>query len=96
MPDVIPAGHDLAAPCEYAVYGERNSRAEGVHSPPECNVILRFNDQVQVISLDRVVNEAEARPRATRPETLAQCLDEAIRAERGQPFPDSHRDKGRR
>ena len=96
MPDVIAAGHDLAASCEHAVHGERNSGTDGLHPPPERDVILRFDDQVQVISLDRVVDEPKAQPRATGCKALAQCLHEAARAERGQPFPDPHRDECRR
>ena len=95
LPDVIAASHDLSVTREHAVHGERDSRADGLHPPPERDVILRFDDQVQVVSLDRVVHEPKARPGATGGKALTQCCNEAIRAERRQTSPDPHSDERR-
>jgi hypothetical protein len=57
---VEPIGEDLSAPPQRAV--DRACAADGkaLHSARQRSCVFGFDDQVQVVSLDRVVDEAEA------------------------------------
>ena len=80
-PMVITIGkHATRASCD-AIDGACQPRADRFHAAPERRAILRFDDQVSMIALQRVVHEPEARPDASVGERALDLADDPHRSE---------------
>jgi hypothetical protein len=58
---VVAVAPDVAAfACEQAVHAERDADREAAHAVRELGVVVGLDDDVEVIGLDRIVDDAEA------------------------------------
>ena len=51
---VIPTGEHAPLPLKDPIHRPRDSRGDRVHSPPQRNVIVAFDDQMEMVSQDRL------------------------------------------
>jgi len=58
---MVTVSEDAAASGEFVVDGARHANAEALHSAREYFLIVRFGDQVEMVALDGVVDETEAK-----------------------------------
>ena len=63
-PEVIALAQDWSAPFEHPVHRPREAGGERLHASPERIGSVRLHDGVEVIALDRVMDEAAALPLA--------------------------------
>ena len=89
---MIAVGEDAPAALGEAVHRARHTGAEGLHAATECVAVRRFDDQVGVIALERVVREPKSRTRTTGSEAPLQLAHDRDRTERRQigPQPQRH------
>ncbi len=87
-PQVVAPVEDPPRAVEGAVHRPRQTRGHRLHAVPQRLLCRRFHQQVHVVSLDRVVNDAEIPPLARLAQTAAEDLQEAPASERGQPYAD--------
>ena len=81
---VVAVGeHAPGPPCD-AIHGPREPRADGGHAAAERAAIVRLDDEVRVIALERVVDEAEARTLAAVGEAPLDLAHDRHGAERRQ------------
>jgi hypothetical protein len=64
-PHVVAIGENATAATEDTIHGTGETRADRHHAASECGAVLRLDDEVRVISLERVVHEAESLAGAT-------------------------------
>jgi len=75
--------HGSAKP-EDTVHGSREPRTDGLHSACEIAVACRFDDQMHVIGLDRVMNDSETSALARSRQVALPFSYEPPRAQRGE------------
>jgi hypothetical protein len=56
---VIAVGEHGPGASENAIHGACDARADGLHAASERALVIRFDDQMDVIPLDRIMDEAE-------------------------------------
>ena len=78
-------------PCD-SIHGTREARAEGHHAAAERSAIDRFDDQVRVIALQRMLHEAEAGTDASGAERALDLTHHRDRAQRGKAGTKPQRD----
>ena len=76
-------GEHAAAQVEHAVRCARDASADRLHAGGEVAAARRFDDQVDVVALQRVVDHAEAGAVADGAEGAFEFADEADGAEGG-------------
>ncbi len=82
---------------EHAVRGAGETRSDALHARSERRGGVRFDDQMDVIAHDRVVDDAEVGALARPREGAAELRDEAAVSQRRNVAADSDRDvEGRR
>ena len=89
---MVAGGQNRPRPACHAIHGPGEAGADRLHSPPEGIAVLRLDDQVRVIALQRVVHETEARPFAPGGEGALDLVDDPNGAERGYVATDPQRD----
>jgi len=67
---------------EHLVDGTRETRAHALHPVRESLLAARFDDEVRVAVLERVVDDAEVRAFAGGEQCSAERANEALRAKR--------------
>jgi hypothetical protein len=82
---VIAVREDGAAAAEDAVHGSCEARTDRFHARSEIPLTRRLDNRVQVIVLDRILDEAKAPAVARSPEAAFQLSHEFHRAQRRQP-----------
>jgi hypothetical protein len=66
---VVPVLQDGACSTQAAVHGARDARTERFHPTRESAIIIRLHQEVEMIGLDRVVDDSDVVPgRAQREE----------------------------
>jgi hypothetical protein len=90
-PNVIPVGEHSARSPERPVHGPGEARGERLHPAPEGVAVLRLDDQVRVIGLDRVVDEPEVVPLVAAPEGGLELADDVAPAQGRQTRPHLQR-----
>jgi hypothetical protein len=73
---VVAATKHCTGAAEDPIHSARDARADRFHPASECSLILRFDEDVNVISLDRELCDAEAAALARRSEAAADFLHE--------------------
>jgi len=63
---MVTVSPDAPAPARGTVDRQRRSDGQAPHTGGECPLVVRLDDEVQVISLDGEVSNAETRPRGGR------------------------------
>jgi len=66
----------------YSVHGASKSRADCHHPSAEGLTVVGFDDEMRVISLERVMDEAESRTNAARGEAAFNLPHDACGAQR--------------
>ena len=77
---VVAVGEHRSAPAHHAVQGARHANLQALHGARERELVGRLDDEVDVVPLDREVNEAEAEPGAAAFESAPQLPKAAMRA----------------
>jgi hypothetical protein len=90
--EVIAVAQHLPTTAGDSIHRSRKSRTERLHAAREISHARRFNDQVHVIRLKRVVNDTESPAVATLAERALELADETYRAERRDVSSDAQRD----
>ncbi len=82
---MVAIGEHRAATTEDTVHGSRKTCSDGFH--PRCKVLAarRLDDQVDVVGLDRIVSDPEARSLARSPQAALVRSDESNGSERRKP-----------
>ena len=75
-PYVIATGEHTPPSPKDPIHRPRDSRGDRVHSPAQRIVVVGFDDQVEVVSQDRVMDESEAPALASNGEARAHLLNE--------------------
>jgi hypothetical protein len=73
---VVPAIQHLSSPVKYPIHCSRDARGDALHPAAEGERVLCFYKQVNVIFLDRIVDDAEALALHAHPERPFELLDE--------------------
>jgi hypothetical protein len=82
-PGVIPTRDDASAlPAHDPIHRERKPRADRHHPAPERFVIARFDDQVRVVALQRVLDEPKRRTLRAGGECALDGTDDRLRPKR--------------
>lgn len=61
---MVPVGENAAVPLRDAVHGARDPCPDRFHAAPKRVTVGRFDDEMGVIALERVVREAKSGSRA--------------------------------
>lgn len=77
---VVAIGEDTAGVLCHAVDCEGEPGADGLHAASDRFSILRFDDQMRMVTLERVVHEPKAGPRASAGEGLPNGGDDFVDA----------------
>lgn len=80
--EVIAICEDLAAPSSDAIDGASDPSGDRLHAAPEGVSITGFDNEMRVITQQRVVNEPKAGPRTRRPEAPFDGVHDRHRAKR--------------
>ena len=56
---VIALGPDRPSPCEGLIDGTCDAHGQALHAPREALAVARLDDEMNVVRLDRVVDDAE-------------------------------------
>ena len=91
---MVAPGKHAPPPLERPVHRERDPRRDRLHATAQCVVVVGFHDQMQVVPLDRLVNQAEVAALPGLAKALAQHAEEGALAEGRKPFADPHGDEG--
>jgi hypothetical protein len=91
----VAVDEDAPAPSERAVDPPREAHGQPANALAERPGVSRLDDQVQVVGLDRVVDEAEAVALLAAPEALLDVRAQAVAAEGRQRVVDLERDMDR-
>src|SRR5262249_22852611 len=75
------------AQAEHTVHGASKASAEGFHSGAEIALAPCFDDRMQLVVLDRIVDETKAAALACRSEAALELAYQADRPQRRQPAP---------
>ena len=86
-----PVREHRPPPPEHAPHGMRDADRHRLHPAREDARVLRLDDQVQVIALDRVVHDPEPGPAAQRPKGLLDASYEPRLPEPRHPAPHAQR-----
>lgn len=89
---VIAIAQHAPATARDPVHGSREPSTERLHAAREISRARRFDDEVNVIRLERVVNDTESRSVAEFAEGALELADETGGAERGNVAADSQGD----
>ena len=92
---VVTVGEHAAAATEGSIHGSRKARANRFHARCEIARAPRLYDRVQMIVLNRIVNEPEAPALARRCEAALELTDELRAAQRRNAAPHLQRDVAR-
>ena len=93
---VVTVGEHAAAATEGSIHGSRKARANRFHARCEIARAPRLYDRVQMIVLNRIVNEPEAPALARRCEAALELTDELRAAQRRNAAPHLQRDVARK
>ena len=90
--EVVAVREHAAAKAEHSIHAAGYTRRDGLH--PTCEVVLarRLHEGMNVIVLDRVVNQSEAPAVARRSEAALELSNQSDRPQRRQPAPHLQRD----
>jgi hypothetical protein len=77
---VIPAVENRSAPIEYPIHGSSETRGQAFHPTRQGSNALRFNEHVNVIVLELVVDDAEVRTLRDRAERALHFANEPDRS----------------
>jgi hypothetical protein len=80
------------SPAEYAVHRAGNAGADGHHAACEGDRVRRFDEQVGMRRLQRIVDEPEIGTRANAREAPFQCEDKRDASQRWHAGTELHRD----
>jgi hypothetical protein len=83
-PQVVAIAQHGPARSERAVHGAGEARAERLHPAAERLRAVGFDDEVRVVRLDRVFDDAEIAARAKRPERVLELRDQQTSPQRRQ------------
>jgi len=75
---VITVGKDLPAPPELAIDGFGDANREPLHPARQATLVLRLEQQVNVIALDRELHEPHAEPLTPMEERHLDALEHMI------------------
>ena len=89
---MIPVGPDLAIAREQAVQRLRDADCEALHSFGERRTVFGLDDQVQVIALDRVMDDAHSEPNPGDTKRLFQTVPHALPPHSPDASDRPHRD----
>ena len=70
MTSVVAIGDDPPAPAGKSIETPSQPNAESLHRPPKGDVVIGFDDQMQVIRLNREVHDPSTEPLASAPQDL--------------------------
>ena len=91
---MVAIGHHAPAPVGHAVHGPREPRADRHHAAPEGVAVVRLDDEMGMVALQRVVHEPKVGTRAAGGEGPLDLADDAEGAERREIGPEPQRDVG--
>lgn len=91
---VVARREDAAAatPHEIAVHATRESNGEALHATRQSRAIIRLDDHVKVIALDRVLRDAELIPVLLFPKSVLDAPEAALTAQIGNLARHAHGD----
>src|SRR5688500_9818193 len=92
---MIAVREDGAATVHERVELARDANADALHAAPERAGVIRFDQQVNVVALDAVLNEPGAEPVAARLERRPDAEEGPLRAQVPDVSPDVQRDVNR-
>jgi len=94
---VIAAVENRSAPTEDAIHGPSEARGKALHPIRQSRDALRFDEQVDVIVLERVVDDAEVRASCDRAKRVLHLPNQAHRSQgRHVPANANRHQAGRR
>jgi len=74
---VVPVRKDLTAAAGDPVDRARNANAQALHAARQAFGAVRFDEQVQVISLHRVMHDADPEPLLSLADSAEDCLEQS-------------------
>ena len=83
--EVKAIGEHGPAPLEHSVHGSREARSDRFHSRSEMALARRFDNGVEMVVLNRIVNQSEALAVARLSEAALQLTNQPHRSQRRQP-----------
>src|SRR6185503_19635484 len=89
---VVPLCEDGAATRMHSIDGLRDANAEALHAARQTAAVVRLNDEVNVVTLDRVVRETEAEAIPRLVERGAQVPKETTTTQTWYVFPHAQGD----
>ncbi len=91
---MIAIGEHAPAPLRDAIDRPREPRADRHHAAPEGVAVVRLDDEMGMVALQRVVHEPKVGTRAAGGEGPLDLTDDAEGAERREIGPEAERDVG--